>query len=328
MGLYGVTVPSEYGGAGADFLSLMIAIEEISKASGSLGPQLSFHNAVVCEALLGSQNSKLKDTVLSMLTRGKIGAFCFSSENSKIDCRIENDRILIEGASDFVMSAALADFFLVSAKLEGVSDEAIVLFSKSDANGFDGKLLVGESKKLLGTRASATADVRFDNLRLPLESLLYDIPKAADALSQLKARARLAVSAQALGIAQASVDASLRYANERAQFNTKIGRFYAVQDMIASDIVELETSRAISYDVSADILITKTLQRDTAIAKISASNAALAAARHSIRIHGGYGFTRDYPVERFARDARLTQLYTETNEELKSVIARNALGTA
>ncbi len=163
-------------------------------------------------------------------------------------------------------------------------------------------------------------------MRVPLQALLCEVPKTRDYLEQLLARARLATASQALGIGQAAVDASVKYACERVQFNTKIGSFYAIQDMIASDAVAIETARAQAYLTCSEIRTSKSLQRDSAIAKISASNAALQAARHAIRVHGGYGFTRDYPVERYARDSRLTQIYVESNEELKALIAESYLG--
>ncbi len=328
LGLFGITVPAESGGANADFLSLVISTEELCRVSGSLGAQLSFHNAVVCEAFLASENSKIRKAMLQRLAAGVMGAFSFFSanENSQVLCKIDGKTLLVNGNSSFVMSAAVADIFLVSAKIEGTQNSVIFGLSKNEVEGLEGEFVVGGPKKLLGMRASATSRISFHNLKLPLESILFDIAKTEEAMSQLNARARLAVAAQALGLAQASIDASVKYANERSQFNTKIGKFYAVQDMIASDIVGIETSRAICYDVASGIRTTMTLQRDSAIAKISASNCANQAARHSIRIHGGYGYTRDYPVERYARDARLTQIYTESNEELKSLIANSALG--
>ncbi len=140
------------------------------------------------------------------------------------------------------------------------------------------------------------------------------------------AKSRLAVAAQALGIGQASLDAEIKYANERVQFNTKIGSFYAVRDFIAQDEIALETARSLTYSVASEIQTLATLSRDSAIAKVSSSNAAVQTARHSIRVHGGYGFVRDYPVERHLRDARGTQIYIESNEELKSQIAGSLLG--
>ena len=335
FGLLGISVPSELGGASADFLSLIIAIEEVSRASGSLGAQLSFHNAVVCETLSSSQNSKLRQALLPRLVTGTLGAFDFSTlhEESKpkqILCRIEGSDLIVNGHSEYVISAASANVFLVLGNLRGEGrrelENVIFAFSKDQVS--EEQFTVGEPKKLLGMRASDTAKISFKELRLPLESLVYEVSKVREALPWLLARANLAVAGQGLGLAQASIDASVKYANERSQFNTKIGNFYAVQDMIASDSVDLETARALTYVIAGEINTTSTLERDSSIAKIASSNAAVRASRHAIRVHGGYGFTRDYPVERYARDARFTQIYTESNEDLKALVAKSLLGQA
>ena len=321
FGLYGITIPQEYGGAGADFLSLVLATEELSKASGSLAAQISFHNAVVSEALVASANSGLKSRLLPKLASGLLGAFSLDPK-STISCKVESDGILLNGASEYVMSATNAGVFLVLAKLSD-GNKAIVCFSKEDvASGFNS----GPAKKLLGMRASQTASISFSNAKLPLESLVFDVKETSSALSQLLVRSRLIVAAQALGLAQASLDAAIKYSNERKQFNTKIGSFYAVKDVIAQDEIAIQSARSITYSVAMELLSNPSLQRDSAIAKVSASNAAVQAARHSIRVHGGYGFVRDYPVERFLRDARATQIYIESNEALKSEIASSLIG--
>ncbi|MDG6924374.1 MAG: acyl-CoA/acyl-ACP dehydrogenase [Nitrososphaerota archaeon] len=145
-------------------------------------------------------------------------------------------------------------------------------------------------------------------------------------MQQITAKARLIVAAQALGIGQASLDAAIKYSNERSQFKTTIGSFYAVRDFIAQDEISLQSARSITYSVADEISLFQTPMRDSAIAKIAASDAAVSASRHSIRIHGGYGFIRDYQVERYLRDARATQIYIESNEALKGDIAGSLLG--
>jgi alkylation response protein AidB-like acyl-CoA dehydrogenase len=334
FGLFGVTVPSELGGAGADFLSLVIAIEEVSRASGSLGASLSFHNAAICEALISSTNTTLRERMLRRLTSGSLGAYDVSTihqenKSKQIICRIDDSTLLVNGYSDFVVNAAAADIFLVLGtreKTDSENEPEPIIFCFSRAETSKDQFSVGEPRRLLGMRASQIAKISFNNLRLPLQSLVYEISKVKQGLRLILARGNLAVASQALGIAQASIDASVKYANERLQFGTKIGNFYAVQDMIASDSVDLETARSLTYLTAQEINSSSNLERDAAIAKISSSNAAVQASRHAIRVHGGYGFTRDYPVERFARDARLTQIYTESNEELKARIAKSLLG--
>ena len=322
FGLYSITVPTEFGGAGADFVSLVIAMEEISRASASVGAVLSYQNAVVCEALSNSQSENSKE-LLPMLAAGSIGAFDLDpSREEPISCKIEDSTLTVNGSSEFVVGASFADIFLVLGELKE-KEQVIFAFSK---NAFPKEQFkVGEQRRLLGMRGCGASSIAFKAAKLPLKSLAYEVSKTKTELAKLLCKARLATASQALGIAQASVDASIKYARERKQFNTKIGNFYAVQDMIASDSIALETSRAQTY-LAAKEMNSPSLEKDSSIAKISASDAAVKAARHSIRIHGGYGFTRDYPVERYARDAHLTKIYNESNEELKATIAKYLLG--
>ena len=320
FGLHGITIPTEFGGVGADFLSLVIAVEEVSKASGSLGARLSFHNAVVAEALIASTNSDLRSRQLRKLASGSLGAF--SLDATAVSCRVVGDRLLLNGTIEFVMSAPSAGVFLILAKtIDGKN--ALVSFEREQTNV--DSLRIGSPKKLLGMRATETASVTLRDLAVPKDSLVFELDRSGHALTQLHVRARLAVAAQALGIGQASLDAEVKYANERKQFNTKIGSFYAVRDFIAQDEIAVESARSVTYSVAAEIATLSTLSRDSAIAKISASTAAVQAARHSIRVHGGYGFVRDYPVERYLRDARATEIYIESNEALKSEIAGSML---
>ena len=318
LGLCGVTIPQEFGGVGADFLSLVLVVEELSKTCGSLGAQLSFHNAVIGEALKASPNSELRSKLLPKLATGTIGAFIFD-QKSNISVKIDQSEVFIDGFADYVMSAAIAGIFLIVASL-GDGEKAILCFSKdelADRSHFS----VDKERKLLGMRASATARISFKKLKVPIESLLFEPKAGTGAFDQLLARSRLAVSAQALGLAQSSLDMALKYANERSQFNKKIGNFYAIRDMLAKDEIGIQTARALTYSVARGIATSKTLRRDSGLAKVSASNASVQAAKHSIKVHGGYGFVRDYQVERYLRDARLTQIYVESNEKIKSEIA-------
>lgn len=328
LGLFGVSVPGEQGGVGADFLSAVIVAEEVSRASGSLGALLSIHNCVVCEALRMSANATLTGAILPKLASGTLGAYV-PAQRSSVSCKIEGSVLRLDGEAEYVLGADRAGVFLVDAVLESSSPKkqsgrAQIAFAKDDA--MKGGLRVGEPKRMLGMRASGAASVSFEELQLPISSLLFDVSTSLEVSGKLTDRARLATASQALGLSQAALDAEVKYANERSQFNTKIGRFYAVQDFIAMDATALETSRAITYLAASQMDASESCSRDCAIAKISSSNCAVSASRHAIRIHGGYGFIRDYPVERYLRDARFTQIYHETNEALKECVASSVLG--
>jgi len=318
LGLYGITVPSEFGGAGADFLSLLLAIEELSNVSGSVGARVSFHNAV-CETIVSSTNEQLKSILLPKLVGGALAAFSVDPK-STITLKSENGNMTLEGSSEYVMNADTAQFFLVLAKAKDGS-KTFVCLERADAQG---AFEVDEPKKLMGMRGTGTCKISFHGLKLSEQSAVFEENATSSALEVFLTRTRLLVAAQALGIAQASLDEEIGYANERSQFNTKIGRFFAVQDFIAQDEICIQTSRSVTYS-AAPPSKTNEKVRGSCIAKISASNAAVQSARHSIRIHGGYGFVRDYPVERYLRDARATQLYIEPNEVLKVRIAESLL---
>lgn len=319
LGLYGISTPIEYGGAGTDLTSLILAVEEISKVSGSLGMQIAVHNAIVCESLLASPNPDLKKSLLSKLASGVLGAFSFDPK-STVSCEMKGSDILVNGVSEYVVNAASAGVFVVLAKLN--SGEKILFGFAREST--DETFRTGPAKKLLGMRSSGTARIEFTDAKFPAGSLLCDAKATDNLLSRLLVKSRLAIAGVALGIAQASIDAAVKYSNERKQFNTKIGNFYAIQDFIATDEVSVQSSRSLTYSVSSDSA-SETLLRDSAVAKISASNAAVQAARHSIRVHGGYGFIRDYPVERYLRDARATQLLMESNETLKAEVAKSLM---
>lgn len=318
-GLFGIIIPQEYGGAGADFLSLILSAEELSKVSGSLGAQISFHNGVVCGALMASANETLKQKLLPKLAAGTLGAFSLDP-NSTVKCVIENGWVILNGSSEYVMSASRAGVFLVLAKFG--KESVLICFEKNETK--ETLFSVGEEKKLLGMRASGTASISFRDLRLTEESLLFASAATDQAAGKLLVLARLAVASQALGLGQASLDAAIAYSKERSQFNTKIANFYAIRDFIAQDQIAIQSARSITYSTASE-LSSAAAARDSAIAKVSSSNAAVQAARHSIRIHGGYGFVRDYPVERYLRDARATQIYVESNEALKDKIAASVL---
>ena len=295
-----------------------MAVEELSKVSGSVGARISFHNAV-CEALVSSTNEQLKSTLLPSLAAGSLAAFSVDPK-STITFKKENRSMTIEGSSEFVMNADSAEIFLVLAKARDGS-KTFICFQRPDSQD---KFEVGEPKKLMGMRGTGTCKISFHGLKLSDQSEVFEKNATFSALELFLVSTRLLVAAQALGIAQASLDEEVRYANERSQFNTKIGRFFAVQDFIAQDEVSIQTSRSVTYGTAPRSSSAEKV-RDSCIAKISASNAAVQSARHSIRIHGGYGFVRDYPVERYLRDARATQLYIEPNEVLKAKIAESLL---
>lgn len=320
LGLYGIAIPAEYRGAGADFLSHLLAVEELSKVSGSVGARISFHG-VVTEVLKFSPNESLKAALLPKLASGTLAAFSVDPKSTISWKKSDNGNLAIDGSSDYVLNADAAGIFLVLARSkDGTKILASVISEEAGEN-----LVIGEPKKMMGMRGTGTCSISFKGFRISSSSIVFDPASAPDGLERLLIAARISVAAQALGIGQAALDEEVRYANERSQFNTKIGKFYAVQDFLASDGTSLSTARSLTYAVASQPLNDESLKRKSSMAKISASNAAVQSARHSIRVHGGYGFVRDYPVERYLRDARATQIFLESNEVLKAKIAEDLL---
>lgn len=316
IGLYGIVIPTQFGGAGADYTSLLLSIEELSKVSGAIGARVAFHG-IVCNALNESPNEALKASILPKLASGTLSAFSVDPKSTVTYTKSGNEATL-EGTSEFVLNADMAGVFLFLAKSKDGSSALVCFEGRNDGIEID------EPKRMMGLRGSGTCRVSLRHLKIDESSFVVPPQETQAVLQKLLVAGRLSVAAQALGIAQASLDETIKYANERTQFNTKIGRFYAVQDFIASDEVSMDCARSITYEVSSHP-VEGSSQRRSAIAKIAASNAAVQSARHSIRVHGGYGFIRDYPVERYLRDARATQIYLETNEILKAKIAEDLL---
>ena len=319
LGLYGIVVPSPYGGAGADFTSLLLTVEELSKVSGTIGARIAFHG-IVCSALNESGNESLRSSVLPKLAGRTLSAFSVDPK-STISYKKSGNELVLEGTSEYVLNADVAGVFLFLARSKDGSSVIVCVEKERVGDGIE----VGEPKKMMGLRGSGTSRVSLHNLDLTESSLLFPSAETSSAVQRFQVAGRLAVASQSLGIGQAALNEEIKYANERSQFNTKIGRFYAVQDFIASDEISIDSARSVTYDVASSPLNEESAGRRSAAAKILASNAAVQTARHSIRVHGGYGFIRDYPVERYLRDARAMQIYLESNEALKAKIAEDLL---
>jgi acyl-CoA dehydrogenase len=320
IGLYGITIPSEFGGAGADYLSFLLAVEELSKVSAALGARVSFHG-IICDSLAACKNGSLRATLLPKLAGGNISALSVDPKSSIYCKRTDRGEFVLEGTSEYVINADQAGIFLVLARSKS-GGAILVCFQKEET---DEHLKIGEPKRMMGMRGSGTCSISLHGLKLTDSSLVCDPEVTLSAINRLMIAARFAIASLALGIGQASLDEEVRYANERVQFNTKIGQFYAVQDFIGSDEISIDTARSVTYSAASRPLTDELASRKSCIAKIAASNAAVQSARHSIRVHGGYGFVRDYPVERYLRDARATQIFLEPNEVLKGKIAEDLL---
>ncbi|RKX69330.1 acyl-CoA dehydrogenase [candidate division WOR-3 bacterium] len=332
LGLMGVVVPEEYGGAGFDFLSLAVAIEEISKVCATTGVIVAVNNSLAAYPILTFGNEEQKKRYLPLLTSAeKIGAFALTEPNAGSDpasmeatARLEGDHYIINGSKRFITNAGEAGIFIVFAvtdkekRHKGIS----AFIVERDFPGFS----LGKHEDLMGIRATANCELNFDDCKVPKENLLGEEGQGFKIAMHTLDVSRIDIGAQAVGVAQGALDEAIRYAKERTQFGKKICEFEFIQGMLAEAATMTDAARLLVY--RAAYLKDKGVERFTreaAMAKYFASEAAIYASRIAVQIHGGYGYTKDYAVERLYRDAKIMEIYEGTSEIQKIVISRQLL---
>lgn len=331
LGILGLPFPEEYGGAGADTISYAIAVEEISRASGSLGITLAAHISLGAYPIYAFGTEEQKKKYLLPLTTGKgLGALGLTEPGAGSDAGAtkttavrQDDTWIINGQKNFITNGAIAESIILTAvtdKSKGTKGISMFIVPK-DAPGFQ----PGRNEDKLGLRASVTSQLFFNDCRIPLENLLGQEGEGfKQALSTLDG-GRISIGAMAVGLAQAALDASLKYAKERVQFGQPIANFQAIQWMLADMATEIETARLMVYYAAWLKDQGRRFTKEAAMCKLYASEVADRACNKAIQIHGGYGYTRDYPVERYWRDARLCEIGEGTSEIQRLVIARQLI---
>jgi butyryl-CoA dehydrogenase len=326
-------VPQAYGGSGMDLVSYVVAMEEISRAWASLSVVMSVHNSLVCTPLLRFGSQAQKENFLPLLARGeKLGCYALTepgagSDAGAIQTRAARsaDSYVLNGQKIFTTNGSHADFALVYAVTDSAKGKKGISAFLVDTRtpGF----CVGKLEDKLGLRSSDTAAVNFEDCRVPESNRLgAEGDGFRIALSTLDG-GRIGIAAQALGIAQACLDEALGYAKERRQFGQAIASFQAIQWMLADMATEIEAARLLAYRAAWLAERETRFTREAAMAKLFASEAANRSAYKALQIFGGYGYTKEFPVERFFRDARITTLYEGTSEIQRLVIARALLET-
>lgn len=336
MGFMGIEVPEEYGGAGMDTLAYVLALEEICKADAAHGTIMSVNNSLFCYGLLKYGSEMQKDKYVRAVASGKaIGAYSLTEPMSGSDAgtmrtraRRDGEAYILNGRKSWVTSGPVADYIVVFTMTEpekkhrGIS--AFVIDAK--APGFS----VGKKEPKLGIRASATSEIVFDNYRLPAENRIGEEGEGFKIAMAVLDAGRIGIGAQALGIAEAAYQASLAYASEREAFGQRIGEFQGISFKLADMKVRIEASRMLVYNAAlAKERSKQTGERFTleaSIAKLFASETAMFAAHSAVQIHGGVGYSKEYPVERYFRDAKITEIYEGTSEIQRMVIARMETG--
>ena len=331
MNLMGMTFPEKEGGAGADYVSYVIAVEEISRACASTGIIMSSHNSLATWPIYTFGTRAQKDQYMHDMTSGRrLGAFALTEPAAGTDAAAGTttatptaDGYALNGSKMFISNAPHAEVYIVFAKTDpdrgtrGIS----AFIVESDTPGF----AVGEAEHKMGIRGSSTPPLYFTDCRVPKEALLGEEGEGFKIAMATLDGGRIGVSAQALGIAQAALEASVDYAKERVQFGKPIANLQAIQWMIADSALEVDAARLLVYRAAACVAAGRPYSTEGAMAKLFASETATRVAGRAIQIHGGYGYTEAYPVERNYRDAKITELYEGTSEVQRMVIARSAL---
>ena len=331
LGLMGMFVPEAYGGAGMDYLSYTLAIEELSRVCASHGVIASAHNSLVCYPILTYGSEAQKQKYLTPLAKGEwIGAYCLTEPNAGSNAAnqqtlavLDGEHWSLNGTKLFVTNAGPAHVLVVYAATDrSLGSKGISAFIvEEDMPG----VTKGKKEMKLGIHASDTREIAFVNARIPRENLLGEVHKGYGVALATLGGGRIGIAAQALGIAQAALEASVRYARERKQFDRPIGEFDAIREMLANMAIEVDTARLLVYRASWLRDQGRPHVKEASLAKWHASEAATRCANWAIQIHGGYGYLTEFTVERLWRDARITEIYEGTTEVQKMVVAAQLL---
>lgn len=332
LGFMGVMVPQEYGGAGADAVSYVMALEEISRACASTGIIMSVNNSLYCAPLQRHGTEEQKRRFLVPVASGRAhGCFALSEPNAGSDAanqetraRRDGDAYVVSGTKNFTTNGLEADFAIVFAQLDPAQGHrGIVAFVvERGTPGFS----VGKVEKKLGIRGSSCCQLVLEEVRVPADHRLGGEGEGFRVALGTLDGGRIGVATQAVGIARAAYEASLSYAKQRHQFGQPIAKFQAIQFMLADMATEIEAARLLTLRAAALKDRGAPYSKEASMAKLYASETAMRATTKGIQVHGGYGYLKDFPVERFFRDAKVTEIYEGTSEVQRLVIARSLLG--
>ena len=331
LNIMGMPYPEKFGGAGADYVSYILAVEEVSRACASTGCILSAHSSLATWPVYKFGTDAQKDRYLSDMASGRrLGAFALTEPAAGTDAGagtatavLSGDEYILNGSKIFISNAPYAEVYIVFAKTDpaqGTRGMSAFIVEK-DTPGFS----VGEAEHKLGIRGSSTPPLYFADCRIPKDALLGEEGNGFKVAMQTLDGGRIGIAAQALGIAQAALDASVAYAKERVQFGKPIATLQAIQWMIADMATEVDAARLLVYRAASCVDNGRPYSTEGAMAKLFASETATRVAGKAIQIHGGYGYTESYPVERNWRDAKITEIYEGTSEVQRMVIARSYL---
>lgn len=331
LGLMGVPIPEEYGGAGYDFLSYIITIEEISRACAATGVILAVHTSVGTLPILYCGTEEQKRKYIPKLASGEyIGAFALTESHAGSDAsniatsaRLEGDHYIVNGSKIFITNGGVADVYVTFVRTgqeKGYKGVSCLLVDK-DTPGFS----IGKKEEKMGLHGSQTTELIFDNARVPKENLLGKEGEGFKVAMALLDGGRIGIGAQGLGIAQAAFDVAKEYAKGRVQFGKPIAEFQAIQFMLADMATKIDCARMLVYRAARLKEMGLPHSKEASMAKMYATDTAMEVTTNAVQILGGYGYCREYPVERYMRDAKITQIYEGTNQIQRRVIAKHLL---
>lgn len=331
LGMLGIPFPKEFGGAGGDVLSYIITVEELSKVCGTTGVIVSAHTSLCASLIYENGTPAQKEKYLVPLAKGeKIGAFGLTEPGAGTDAAgqqttavLDGDNYILNGSKIFITNGGVADTFIVFAmtdKSQGTRGISAFIVEK-DFPGFS----IGKKEEKLGIRASSTTELIFENCIVPRENLIGKEGKGFSIAMKTLDGGRIGIAAQALGIAEGAYEESVKYMKERKQFGRSLSAFQGLQWMIAEMETKIEAAKLLVYKAAWLKQNKLPYSVDAAKAKLFAAEVAMDVTTKAVQLHGGYGYTKEYPVERMMRDAKITEIYEGTSEVQKMVIAGAAL---
>jgi butyryl-CoA dehydrogenase len=332
LGLLGVPYPEEVGGTGLDSLAYAITIEELSRVSGSVGIIVSAHTSLGCAPLFTAGTAEQKERYLRPLASGaKLGAYGLTEAGAGSDSRGTRTRAhrdgeswLLTGSKRFITNAGVADTYIVTAVTDRNADSGKIsaFIVEADTPGFS----IGRMEEKMGLHASNTGELLFDECRIPVENLLGEEGEGDRLFLQTLDGGRIGIAAMALGLAQAAYEAASAYSKERQQFGRPIASFQGIAFKIADMATQIDATRLMVYRAAWLKDGGQPYATEAAMAKLFASEVARQVTNDALQVHGGYGYVTEYRVERYLRDAKLTEIGEGTSEIQRMVIARNLLG--
>lgn len=329
-GFFGIPYPKEFGGQGCDVLTYILCVEELSKVCGTTGVIVSAHTSLCADPIYKFGTKEQKEKYLVPLASGKkLGAFGLTEPGAGTDASgqqtkavLEGDHYVLNGSKIFITNGGVADIYVVFAmtdKSKGVKGISAFIVEK-DFPGFS----IGKKEKKMGIRGSATTELVFENCIVPKENLLGQEGKGFTVAMTTLDGGRIGIAAQALGIAEGALDETIKYVKERKQFGRSIAAFQNTQFRIADMKTKIDAAKLLVYRAAMLKQAGAKFSSEAAMAKLFAAENAMAVTTECVQLFGGYGYTREYPVERMMRDAKITEIYEGTSEVQRMVIS-NAL---